>query len=131
MRLNRSLCILELEQRIAPAHTVTLNAVTTFFEFTDADGDTVAVTRDVAGVGTISVTDENATGIGDFDEIDSIIFNAACNSTTTLSVLVTESGGASDGIARVDYIDFIAPRKSAPSKSRATSSALLRLTPSP
>lgn len=110
MIFKRRLGLTELEQRIAPAFTVTLNNVTTFFTFTDANGDLVIVARDsTAPVGSISVTDNEAVSLATFDDIDSIVFNAACNATTTLDVRVEESAPGADGITPVGYIDFTAP----------------------
>ncbi|RKY25731.1 MAG: hypothetical protein DRP79_06235, partial [Planctomycetota bacterium] len=109
MIFKRKLGLTELEQRIAPAHTVTLDAVTTWFSFTDTDGDHVHVERDnTAPLGTIDITDDDATGIGDFDEIDSIVFNNdGCDATTTLDAYVSVDGG--DKIVEVGYIDFTGP----------------------
>jgi len=113
MRLNRPLQIHELEQRIVPSFTQLLDLITTSFLYVDADGDTIEVARDVAPIhGSIAVRDNDANptqGVADFHKIDSIVFNAACDSTTTLTVLVTNPGVGSDGIAKVGYIDFTAP----------------------
>ena len=112
MRFNRPLRILELEDRIVPSHTEFLDAGighTTSFTYTDSDGDSVEVIRDATNHGSIAVMDNDATSALDFTKVDSIVFDAACDTTTTLSVQVTDSTVGSDGIATVGYIDFTAP----------------------
>jgi len=104
MNLRRKLGLMELEQRIAPATTITLISGSPDYSFTEADGDTVFVhsTGIPGGInpGSIALTD---TGAGPFDSLDSVVFDGLCVQATTLSVAVT--GGSGDGGATVGVID--------------------------
>jgi len=112
MKLERKLGLMELEQRIAPATTITLTSltpgVTDQYSFTEVDGDHVLVQStgipDGINHGHIYLTDN---GAGPFDSLDSITFDGLCVQATTLSIIVDGVGG--NGGAEVGIIDASLP----------------------